>query len=67
MVHFSIRTLIKACWSQDGKHVYCGRRNNTVDDFDLVAGRFATKFKLPIDSGPVSLVKSMPDGKHLLM
>ena len=60
---------MSACWSPDGNTIYAGRRNNCVEEFSLHKGfREPTRtFKFPLDSGPVSAVKAMPNGKHIVM
>ncbi len=57
-----------ACWSPDGNFIYAGRRNGTVEEFSLHKGlRNAERsFKLPNGSGPVSAVRAMPNGRHLV-
>ncbi|KAI9731864.1 MAG: Transcription factor spt8 [Claussenomyces sp. TS43310] len=57
-----------ACWSPDGNSIYAGRRNNTVEEFSLHKGlRSAERtFKFPQGSGPVSAVRAMPNGRHLI-
>lgn len=57
-----------ACWSPDGNFIYAGRRNGTVEEFSLHKGlREAERsFKLPNGSGPVSAVRAMPNGRHLV-
>jgi transcriptional activator SPT8 len=57
-----------ACWSPDGNFIYAGRRNGTVEEFSLHKGfRSAERtFKFPQGSGPVSAVRAMPNGKHLV-
>ncbi|KAG0316388.1 Transcription factor spt8 [Linnemannia gamsii] len=57
---------LSACWSADGKRIYCGRRNGTVDEWDFAEGRFIQSIKMPANSGPVSFVKSLPNNKHLI-
>ncbi|OAX77825.1 hypothetical protein ACJ72_07872 [Emergomyces africanus] len=59
---------MNACWSPDGNYIYAGRRNGTVEEFSLHKGlRSAERtFKFPQGSGPVSAVKAMPNGRHLL-
>ncbi|KAF9927693.1 Transcription factor spt8 [Linnemannia zychae] len=57
---------LSACWSADGKRIYCGRRNGTVDEWDFAEGRFIQSIKMPANSGPVSYVKSLPNNKHLI-
>jgi transcriptional activator SPT8 len=57
-----------ACWSPDGNYIYAGRRNGTVEEFSLHKGlRCASRtFKFPHGSGPVSALRAMPNGKHLI-
>lgn len=57
-----------ACWSPDGNFIYAGRRNGTVEEFSLHKGlRGAERsFKLPNGSGPVSAIRAMPNGRHLV-
>lgn len=56
-----------ACWSMDGDHIYVGRRNAVVEEFDLKNPIQPTNtLKLPGISGPVSCVKAMPNNKHVL-
>ncbi len=59
---------MNACWSPDGNFIYAGRRNGTVDEYSLHKGlRGAERsFKLPNNSGPVSAVRPMPNGRHLI-
>lgn len=59
---------MSACWSPDGNFIYAGRRNNAVDEYSLHKGfREPTRtFKFPSGSGPVSAVRTMPNGKHLV-
>ncbi|OJD19341.1 hypothetical protein AJ78_00703 [Emergomyces pasteurianus Ep9510] len=59
---------MNACWSPDGNYIYAGRRNGTVEEFSLHKGlRSAERtFKFPQGSGPVSAVKAMPNGRHLI-
>ena len=59
---------MNACWSPDGNFIYAGRRNGTVDEYSLHRGlRGAERsFKLPNNSGPVSAVRAMPNGRHLI-
>ncbi|KAJ3298946.1 Transcription factor spt8 [Rhizoclosmatium sp. JEL0117] len=56
---------ISACWSADGKRVYIGRRNGSVDEWDYAEGRIIQNFRLPRDSGPVTAVQCMPNGRHV--
>jgi len=57
-----------ACWSPDGNYIYAGRRNNTVEEFSLHKGLRAAErtFKFPAGSGPVSALRAMPNGRHLI-
>lgn len=57
-----------ACWSADGNYIFVGRRNSTVDEFDIRSSLVtqARKFKFPSVSGAVSTVRAMPSGRHLL-
>lgn len=59
---------MNACWSPDGNFIYAGRRNGTVDEYSLHKGlRGAERsFKLPYNSGPVSALRPMPNGRHLI-
>ncbi|KAI9801072.1 MAG: Transcription factor spt8 [Piccolia ochrophora] len=59
---------MNACWSPDGNYIYAGRRNGTVEEFSLHKGlRNAHRtFRFPQGSGPVSAVKAMPNGRHLI-
>jgi transcriptional activator SPT8 len=57
-----------ACWSPDGNYIYAGRRNNTVEEFSLHKGLKSANrtLKFPAGSGPVSAVRAMPNGRHLI-
>ena len=57
-----------ACWSPDGNSIYAGRRNGTVEEFSLHKGLRAPErtFRFPNGSGPVSAVRAMPNGRHLI-
>ena len=59
---------MNATWSPDGNFIYAGRRNGTVDEYSLHKGlRNAERsFKLPNNSGAVSSLRAMPNGRHLL-
>ena len=59
---------MNACWSPDGNHIYAGRRNGTVDVYSLHAGlqKPFRNLKLPNNSGAVSAVQAMPNGRHLI-
>lgn len=57
-----------ACWSPDGNFIYAGRRNGTVEEYSLHKGLREPRrtFKFPSVSGPVSAVRTMPNGRHLV-
>ncbi|KAI1407910.1 WD40 repeat-like protein [Hypoxylon sp. FL1857] len=62
-----------ACWSPDGNWIYAGRRNGTVEEFSIHNARGGRAgwqpervFKFPGGSGPVSCVRSMVNGRHLV-
>ncbi|KAI1841430.1 hypothetical protein JX266_012359 [Neoarthrinium moseri] len=62
-----------ACWSPDGNWIYVGRRNGTVEEFSVEKARGGHKgwqpervLKFPNGSGPVSCVRPMPNGRHLI-
>ncbi|ORY83272.1 WD40-repeat-containing domain protein [Protomyces lactucae-debilis] len=67
---------LSACFSHDGEFFYCGRRNGTVEEFSMRKGNFGAELgsarcgrrviKMPNNSGPVSSVRSMPNGRSLL-
>ncbi|KAK4944467.1 Transcription factor spt8 [Elasticomyces elasticus] len=59
---------LSACWSVDGNCIYAGRRNNTVEEYDLRKGLKAPEriFRFPNGSGAVTSVKAMPNGRHLI-
>jgi transcriptional activator SPT8 len=64
----------QACWSADGGQIYAGRRNGTVDVWDVrqlgLSGpastpRLLKTLRNPLSSGVVSCVVAFPDGKHI--
>ncbi|KAK5944960.1 Transcription factor spt8 [Knufia obscura] len=59
---------LSACWSPDGNNIYAGRRNNTVEEYDLRKGLRQPDrvFRFPQGSGAVTSVKAMPNGRHLV-
>ncbi|KAL8911635.1 MAG: hypothetical protein Q9171_003242 [Xanthocarpia ochracea] len=59
---------MNACWSPDGNFIYAGRRNGTVEEYSLHKGLrdVERSFKLPNGSGPVSAVRAMPNGRHII-
>ena len=59
---------MSACWSPDGNFIYAGRRSGTVEEYSLHKGLQGAErsLKLPSDSGAVSAVHCMPNGRHLV-
>ena len=59
---------LSACWSPDGNYIYAGRRNNTVEEYDLRKGLKAPErvFRFPNGSGAVTSVRAMPNSRHLI-
>lgn len=59
---------LSACWSPDGNRIYAGRRNCTVEEYDLRKGLRTPEriFKFPTGSGAVTSVKAMPNSRHLI-
>ncbi|KAJ1813074.1 Transcription factor spt8 [Coemansia sp. RSA 2598] len=56
-----------ACWSRDGRRVYVGRRNNTVDEYEIGMGDLPVRtLRLPANSGPVTALATMANGRHLI-
>ncbi|KAI6045758.1 WD40 repeat-like protein [Pisolithus marmoratus] len=65
---------VSASWSMDGTHVYAGRRNGTVDVWDVRSlgcsrpsgtPRLLRSLRNPPSSGVVSCVVPFPDGRHI--
>ncbi|KAG9318684.1 WD40-repeat-containing domain protein [Chiua virens] len=65
---------VSACWSADGTHIYVGRRNGTVDVWDVrllgrsgpnSTPRMLKSLRNPASSGVVSCVVPFPDGRHI--
>lgn len=58
---------MSATWSVDGDSVFVGRRNSTVEQYDV---RFPTKvsslLKFPSASGSISCVRTLPNRNYLL-
>lgn len=57
---------LSSCWSADGNYVYIGRRNATVDEWDVREGKLVRQLNLPKGSGPVSSVACLPNGKQIV-
>ncbi|KAL4925743.1 WD40 repeat domain-containing protein [Aspergillus undulatus] len=66
--HNSPPWCMNACWSPDGNYIYAGRRNGTVEEYSLHKGLREPEriFKFPQGSGPVTALKAMPNGRHLV-
>ncbi|KDN51661.1 hypothetical protein RSAG8_00207, partial [Rhizoctonia solani AG-8 WAC10335] len=64
---------VSACWSADGSQLYAGRRNGTVEAWDMRqtrnthegTPRLLRTLRNPLSSGAVSCVVAFPDGKHI--
>ncbi|KAJ3552985.1 hypothetical protein NM688_g3862 [Phlebia brevispora] len=64
---------MSACWSADGNQIYAGRRNGTVDVWDvrqtgqahIGTPRILKTLRNPVSSGVVSCVVAFPDGRHI--
>lgn len=65
---------LSACWSADGGQIYAGRRNGTVDVWDVrllgrsgpnSTPRLLKSLRNPVSSGVVSCVVPFPDGRHI--
>ena len=58
---------MSATWSVDGDSVFVGRRNSTIEQYDI---RFPTKvsslLKFPSASGSISCVRTLPNRNYLL-
>lgn len=58
---------LSACWGANGDTIFVGRRNACVEEFDVRNPSVPKNtLKLPTISGPVSCVKALPNGKHVL-
>ncbi|TFK76386.1 WD40 repeat-like protein [Pluteus cervinus] len=65
---------LSACWSADGGQIYAGRRNGTVDVWDVRqlgksgptgTPRLVKTLRNPASSGVVSCVAALPDCRHI--
>ncbi|KAA1471108.1 WD40 repeat-like protein [Dentipellis sp. KUC8613] len=65
---------LSACWSMNGACIYAGRRNGTIDVWDVrqlgrsgpsETPRLLKTLRNPISSGVVSCVAAFPDGRHI--
>lgn len=63
----------QACWSADGGQIYAGRRNGTIDVYDvrqlgmpaMGTPRTLKTLRNPTSSGVVSCVVAFPDTRHI--
>ncbi|KAH3668014.1 hypothetical protein OGAPHI_001768 [Ogataea philodendri] len=56
-----------ADWSNDGNSIYVGRRNAVVEEYDIRRPNEAKQqLKFPIASGPISVVRQLPNPNYLL-
>jgi transcriptional activator SPT8 len=71
---YSIAQISQACWSATGMQMYAGRRNGTIDVWDVrylgttspkSTPRLLKTIRNPASSGMVACVVAFPDGKHL--
>lgn len=61
---------MSATWLGDGNQVLAGRRNGTIDVWDVrksssTAPSLLRTFRTPQESGPVSCIVAFPDGRHV--
>ncbi|BEJ10977.1 hypothetical protein CspHIS471_0103990 [Cutaneotrichosporon sp. HIS471] len=61
---------MSAVWLGDGNQVLAGRRNGTIDIWDVrktssTSTSVLRTLRTPSDSGPVSCIVAFPDGKHV--
>ncbi|WWD18894.1 hypothetical protein CI109_103349 [Kwoniella shandongensis] len=62
---------MSACWLANGNQVLAGRRNGTIDIWDVRRGSSSTApnllrtLRTPLESGPISCVVAFPDGRHI--
>ncbi|KAI8809761.1 WD40-repeat-containing domain protein [Cladochytrium replicatum] len=57
---------LSGSWSPTGDRIYFGRRNGTVEEWDVRERRMMRAIKMPRDSGSVSYVLCLPNDRHLL-
>ena len=61
---------MSAVWSFDGNMIYAGRRNGTVEEFDIHKAKRGWEpertLRFPVGSGPISCLKPMANGRHLV-
>ena len=58
---------MSATWSVDGDTIFVGRRNSSIEAFDLRNPTVVNKtLRFPVESGNVSCVRTMPNSDYLL-
>ncbi|KAM4060986.1 transcription factor spt8 [Hirsutella rhossiliensis] len=61
---------MSACWSPNGNMIYAGRRNGTVEEYDVRRAKRVWEpertLRFPAGSGAVSAIKPMVNGRHLV-
>ncbi|KAG7732755.1 hypothetical protein KL948_002185 [Ogataea haglerorum] len=58
---------MSAVWSNDGNSIYVGRRNAVVEEYDIRrTSEVKQQIKFPHASGPISVVKTLPNDNYLL-
>ncbi|RXK38142.1 hypothetical protein M231_04603 [Tremella mesenterica] len=61
---------MSTCWAANGNQILAGRRNGTIDIWDIrrtssTASNLLRTLRTPAESGPVSCVVPFPDGRHV--
>ncbi|WVW85841.1 hypothetical protein I302_107879 [Kwoniella bestiolae CBS 10118] len=62
---------MSACWSANGTQVLAGRRNGTIDVWDVRRSSSASSpnllrtLRTPAESGPISCLVAFPGGNHI--
>ena len=62
---------MSAIWSGNGTQVLAGRRNGTIDIWDVrkssssSSSNLLNTLRTPAESGPVSCIVAFPDGRHI--
>ncbi|WWC90902.1 uncharacterized protein L201_005840 [Kwoniella dendrophila CBS 6074] len=62
---------MSACWSSNGTQVLAGRRNGTIDVWDVRRGSSSNApnllrtLRTPAESGPISCLVAFPDGNNI--
>ena len=56
----------QAIWSENGLEIYVGRRNSTIESFDIRNPKIPQVMRLPSSSGPVTSLATLPTNHHLI-